>query len=706
MHATSGSVRKPERSKRRCARATALAALCALAASPADADLYCPTPPEEGVAISADRMDVRPPDRVRLRDNAQVRFKQSRIRADLIDYNDKRKRLRAKGDVQYTNCLTKNPVWFLSADEIVGDLNKKEATIKNMRLFVGGVPVFSLPRWRLAFGDERESGFLIPIASYDSDSGARLGLPLYLNIAPNYDAELTPLYLSKRGAMAAGEFRALGRHSNGRLRAEGLNDNEYDEDDYRYLINARHTTDIGDFFRINGELSRVSDKDYLDDITPFYSSPIDGSYLRSHMDLDYASHGWRFNLLTETFQSANRLETSDRPYTRKPQASLSKIGRITRANINYRFDTHFAEFRRRKSEDDDELRSSKRVGARLTLEYPWEGAGFHLTPKVGIDHIYYNLPSREDETRTVPSYTLHGGIHRSKQIRGGRFIHTFEPEFAYIRRPERAQENLPLLDTKISDADLTQVREADYFNGPDRISDADQIGLMINTRLINAETGDLVARLGVGQIRHLSRPEVCLYYLDDGRCFFDRTDRPASDIMTELDLKLSDRALIRSALTWNDDTSSIEKSFVKLQFNDGDSRVANFTYRKRRRLTNSENSPQPIYTESIEQLGVGAGVTWANGWSAAANWDYDLRRGKYLEYLVGAQYRSCCWGLRLVFRRHLDDIDPGPEGGLALDDGVFDYDTLAAVELFIGGFESGTDSKDLLESRVEGFALP
>jgi LPS-assembly protein len=36
-----------------------------------------------------------------------------------------------------------------------------------------------------------------------------LAVPVYLNLAPNYDATLTPSYMSKRGAMFEGEFRYM-----------------------------------------------------------------------------------------------------------------------------------------------------------------------------------------------------------------------------------------------------------------------------------------------------------------------------------------------------------------------------------------------------------------------------------------------------------------------------------------------------------------
>lgn len=59
-------------------------------------------------------------------------------------------------------------------------------------------------------GDKRRSGFLIPNAKYSTKNGVEFSLPYYWNIAPNFDATLTPHYMSERGGvMWENEFRYL-----------------------------------------------------------------------------------------------------------------------------------------------------------------------------------------------------------------------------------------------------------------------------------------------------------------------------------------------------------------------------------------------------------------------------------------------------------------------------------------------------------------
>jgi lipopolysaccharide assembly outer membrane protein LptD (OstA) len=59
-------------------------------------------------------------------------------------------------------------------------------------------------------GDKRRSGFLIPNAKYSTKNGVEFSLPYYWNIAPNFDATITPHYMNKRGGvMWENEFRYL-----------------------------------------------------------------------------------------------------------------------------------------------------------------------------------------------------------------------------------------------------------------------------------------------------------------------------------------------------------------------------------------------------------------------------------------------------------------------------------------------------------------
>ena len=82
-------------------------------------------------------------------------------------------------------------------------------TAHNATLRVGKVPVLYLPWFRFPIDDQRRTGLLYPAISQSGRNGFDWRQPIYLNLAPNYDATLNPRYMSKRGLQLGGEFRFL-----------------------------------------------------------------------------------------------------------------------------------------------------------------------------------------------------------------------------------------------------------------------------------------------------------------------------------------------------------------------------------------------------------------------------------------------------------------------------------------------------------------
>ena len=120
-------------------------------------------------------------------------------------------------DVAYTACKTCRleggvPLWEIRSEEAVHDERAGRIYHRNMTLRFADVPVFWLPR--ISHPDPRHprsTGFLAPRISYSADLGVGVGIPYFVNLAPNYDITLIPTLYSKRGVLA----RAVWRHNVG-----------------------------------------------------------------------------------------------------------------------------------------------------------------------------------------------------------------------------------------------------------------------------------------------------------------------------------------------------------------------------------------------------------------------------------------------------------------------------------------------------------
>lgn len=109
----------------------------------------------------------------------------------------------------FTSCLPGDNSWSLVGSEIIHDSEEELAEIWNARFKIGPVPVFYSPYLQFPTGNKRRSGFLLPNAKYSNTSGLEFALPYYWNIAPNFDATITPHYIAERGMQYQNEFRYL-----------------------------------------------------------------------------------------------------------------------------------------------------------------------------------------------------------------------------------------------------------------------------------------------------------------------------------------------------------------------------------------------------------------------------------------------------------------------------------------------------------------
>ena len=161
--------------------------------------------------------------------------------------------------------------------------------------------------------------------------GFEISTPYYLNLAPNYDATLTPRYMTKRGLQIGAQFRyLLGDEmpplglATGEMNAEFL-PHDRSTGENRYALAWRHNEQfapwLGGFVNIN----KVSDDKYFADFADRIAVTSQKTLPREAGIV--ATHGpWSFLAQAQSFQTLQDPEAPVvPPYNRLPQvlASLS-----------------------------------------------------------------------------------------------------------------------------------------------------------------------------------------------------------------------------------------------------------------------------------------------------------------------------------------------------------------------------------------------
>src|SRR5699024_3384457 len=158
-----------------------------------------------------------------------------------------------------------------------------------------------------------------PVFGTSTDTGTMVALPFYLNLAPNYDATITPRFMSKRGVQINGQFRYRSRHHSGTINGAWLPDDDMYDGEDRWLIDYRHVGKLLPHLGVELRYAAVSDDDYFNDLDKYLARSSE-SHLQQRAALTYNNTGVYFNILAEKFQNLNRNDTG--PYRRLPQITL------------------------------------------------------------------------------------------------------------------------------------------------------------------------------------------------------------------------------------------------------------------------------------------------------------------------------------------------------------------------------------------------
>jgi len=105
-----------------------------------------------------------------------------------------------------TSCTQPTPYWLLRASLIDFQVGKA-ATLRHTRFNLGKVPVFYTPWLRLPMNNERASGFLMPIWGTSDFHGFYINTSYFWAINRSHDATVGFDYYEKRGYRYSGEYR-------------------------------------------------------------------------------------------------------------------------------------------------------------------------------------------------------------------------------------------------------------------------------------------------------------------------------------------------------------------------------------------------------------------------------------------------------------------------------------------------------------------
>ena len=570
--------------------------------------------------------------------------------------------------VEYTTCPPGSEDWVMRGNSIVLDTRNGVGTAKGMKLRFKGVPILYAPYISFPIGDARKSGVLTPEIGSSGRSGNEIRVPYYWNIAPNYDATITPRLLTSRGLQVATEFRYLTERNEGVIVADYLPDDDILERT-RHQLRFEHRTLFGNGWRNQISLREVSDSQYYEDLGGSLSiSSI--THLNRYLRFDYVSENYSVLGQLQDYQTIDDALTPEQePYRRVPQL-LANGQWDTILGLRFGIDGEIVNF------DRDVGVNGWRVNAVPKLALPVTRPGWYINPAVELDYTRYELSGTMpgDDTkpeRVLPITSVDAGIVLERMMANSNRVQTIEPRVLYAHIPFENQDGLPVFDTIEPDINLVQLFRKNRFLGVDRIGETDQLSVGVTSRVLDVSSGKELMTATIGQTRYYSEREVML---PGGSPLLNES----SDYIAQLRVLLLDDINFDFGHQWGSGASDTTKSEARLQYRPADNKVLNLAYRFRR--------------DSLEQGDLSWSWPVARRWNFVGRYNFSFRDREVLEQFFGLEYESCCWGLRLVSRRHISTRDGTRDSSFGL-------------QLVLKGMTSvGTAADRLLERGILGYS--
>jgi LPS-assembly protein len=538
----------------------------------------------------------------------------------------------------YTTCAPGQDDWFIRAGQLQLDRSTQEGVARNARVEFMGVPLLYTPWISFPLSRQRKSGLLAPSFGTTGNSGTEFSLPYYWNIAPNYDATITPRLMQKRGLQLGGEFRYLQPNYAGTLQLEMLSNDNVTHTD-RSALFLQHQQNIGYGFSGTLNVQRVSDNDYFRDLSTLVTQTAQ-SVLPAEGVLNYANGGLNILGRVQRFQVLqDPLAPITEPYDRQPQIVLG-YNKLDVLGSDLRLAGEYTDFR------SGSLVSGKRLVVNPSISVPLTRSYGYLTPKIGVHYTRYSLDSTTlglpdatgtfrtyatDATRTLPIYSLDGALvfERDASLFGQSMVQTLEPRLYYLYVPYKDQSQLPSFDSGEADFNFAQIFSENRFSGSDRISDANQLTLALTSRYLEPATGQERLRAMIGQRLSFSVPRVTLVAAAP-------RDR-RSDFLASLGGLVAPGWSLDSAWEYNPNEAHTQRFNVGARYAPEPGKVANLSYRFNR--------------NTLRQVDASTQWPLTAQWQGVARWNYSIQDRRLLEGLAGLEYNKGCWALRLVAHR-------------------------------------------------------
>ncbi|MDP2634294.1 MULTISPECIES: LPS assembly protein LptD [unclassified Pseudoalteromonas] len=590
-------------------------------------------------------------------------------------------------NASFTTCPNDTPLWAIQAEEILLSSESGWGETHDMVLRIMDTPVLYLPYFTFPIDDRRKSGLLTPNISSSDRYGVETITPYYWNIAPNFDATITPRYMSKKGVQLINEFRYLTENSNGLLGLEFLQkDDSEPQLKERFLFHWQQQSYFGDKWRANIDITNVSDDNYLTDLGSDYATRTDTQLYRTG-SLSYLGERWRTDIKVQNFEVLGNHSDS---YAAWPQIGFSQTEPYKLSNVEFTLDGEISHF----TNSDAVIDKATRLHLEPKASYGYQEYAWSFLSEFSLLHTNYKQEGdlagsdyADSVSRTLPKVRLYSQLNFERDtslVKNG--IQTLEPQMQYLYTPDKDQSDIGLYDTTKLQDDFFGLFRDKRFSSVDRIASANQFTLGATTRLFS-ESNEELFNFSAGQI----------FYLNDSAKPSAQGINPNTNynalFAAQTMVHWHRRWYLSGGVQYDADGKQIIQSNVTLDYKGDNNQLVQLNHRY----------ANDVSGNTIEQVGLFTSFPISEQWQFVNSYHRDLDTGRSIEIFSGLQYESCCWAFQLTARRQIEtDLNQS----IGQEQATFDSSIGFNIVLKGLGSKSRYDAQKLLQQGIFGYRRP
>ena len=449
-------------------------------------------------------------------------------------------------------------------------------------------------------------------------------------------------------------------------------------------------------WRFNADYTKVSDPDYFNDFSSKYGSSTDG-YATQKLSAGYANQNFDATVSTKQFQVFDR--DSSNAYSAEPQLDVNYY-----QNDVGPFDTHLYGQAVHFVNSNSKMPEATRLHLEPTINLPLSNGWGSINTEAKLLATHYqqsNLDSynatngtdyKDSVNRVMPQFKVDGKMVFERDMQEN-YTQTLEPRMQYLYIPYRDQSKIGSYDSTLLQSDYSGLFRDRTYSGLDRIASANQVSTGITSRVYDAAAVERF-NISVGQI----------YYFTEARTGDDNINWENNDTRGSLVWagdtywRITDDWGLRGGIQYDTRLDNVATSSGTVEYRRDENRLVQLNYRYASpeyiQATLPSYSTAKQYKDGISQVGMTASWPIVDRWAVVGAYYYDTNTRKSANQMLGVQYSSCCYAIRVGYERKINGWDNSSSESK--------YDNTFGFNIELRGLSSnyGLGTQQMLRSNI------